>query len=50
MNLEKYANNIRKNILTGVYDTQSEHPGWSLSAADILTELYFEQMDIDKKM
>ena len=48
MNLEKHANNIRKNILTEVYSAKSGHPGGSLSAADILTELYFEQMDINK--
>ena len=49
MNLEKHANNIRKNILTEVYSAKSGHPGGSLSAADILTELYFEQMDINEE-
>ena len=48
MNLEQHANNIRKNILTEVYSAKSGHPGGSLSAADIMTELYFEQMDINK--
>ena len=48
MNFIQYANNIRKNILTEVYSAKSGHPGGSLSAADILTELYFEQMDINK--
>ena len=47
--LEQHANNIRKNILTEVYSAKSGHPGGSLSAADILTELYFEQMDINKE-
>lgn len=46
--LEQHATNIRKNILTEVYSAKSGHPGGSLSAADILTELYFEQMDINK--
>ena len=46
--LEQHALNIRKNILTMVYTAQSGHPGGSLSAADILTSLYFEEMDINK--
>ena len=46
--LELHANNIRKNILTEVYSANSGHPGGSLSDADILTEIYFEQMDINK--
>ena len=44
--LIKHALNIRKNILREVYNAQSGHPGGSLSAADILTVLYFEEMDI----
>ena len=48
MELKQHANNIRKNILTEVYSAKSGHPGGSLSAADILTEIYFEQMDINK--
>ena len=47
--LELHANNIRKNILTEVYSANSGHPGGSLSGADILTEIYFEQMDINKE-
>ena len=47
-NLEQHANNIRKNIVAEVYSAKSGHPGGSLSAAEILTELYFEQMDINK--
>ena len=47
--LELHANNIRKNILTEVYSASSGHPGGSLSGADILTEIYFEQMDINKE-
>ena len=47
--LKVHANNIRKNIITEVYSAKSGHPGGSLSAADILTELYFEQMDINSE-
>lgn len=45
--LQEYAKEIRKDILTEVYTARSGHPGGSLSAADILTELYFEEMDIN---
>ena len=41
------ANKVRKNALTGVYNAQSGHPGGSLSIADVLTYLYFEEMNID---
>ncbi|MEE3487201.1 MAG: transketolase [Bulleidia sp.] len=44
--LKKHARNIRRNIIKEVYNAQSGHPGGSLGAADILTELYFEVMDI----
>lgn len=44
--LKKHASNIRKNIIREVYHAQSGHPGGSLSAADLLTVLYFEVMDI----
>ena len=47
--LEFHANNIRKNILLEVHSANSGHPGGSLSGADILTEIYFEQMDINKE-
>lgn len=47
--LELYANRIRKHILTEVYSAKSGHPGGSLSSADILTYLYFEEMNIDPK-
>lgn len=46
--LEKIANNIRINIIKQVYNAQSGHPGGSLSATDILTVLYFNQMNIDE--
>lgn len=47
--LKKTANEVRKNIVTAVYRAHSGHPGGSLSAADILTYLYFEEMNIDPK-
>ncbi len=46
--LQKHACNIRRNIIQMVYDAQSGHPGGSLGAVDILTYLYFEEMDVDK--
>lgn len=45
--LKKKANEVRKGILTAVYSAKSGHPGGSLSAADILTYLYFEEMNIN---
>ena len=45
--LERYAQNIRKNILTEVHAANSGHPGGSLSATDIVTTLYFDEMDIN---
>lgn len=45
--LEKIANDIRKDIIEEVYAAQSGHPGGSLSCADILTVLYFNQMNIN---
>ena len=43
------ANQIRKGIITAVYGAKAGHPGGSLSAADIFTYLYFEEMNIDPK-
>ncbi len=48
--LKKIANDIRKDIVEQVYRAQSGHPGGSLSIADILTVLYFNQMNVDEKM
>ena len=45
--LQKRANEVRKGIVTAVYSAQAGHPGGSLSAADIDTFLYFEEMNID---
>lgn len=49
LELEKIANNVRKNIVTAVYSAKSGHPGGSLSAADLFTYLYFEEMNVDPK-
>jgi len=45
--LRKKANDIRIGIIKSVYSAGSGHPGGSLSAADILTVLYFKEMNID---
>ena len=45
--LKKIANNIRIGIIESIYNAKSGHPGGSLSCADILTVLYFNQMNIN---
>jgi transketolase len=45
--LEHFANEIRKDIVRQVHLAGSGHPGGSLSAADILSVLYFDEMDVD---
>lgn len=47
LELEKMANEIRKDIVTAVHSAKSGHPGGSLSSADIFTYLYFEEMNVD---
>lgn len=47
--LRKVANEVRKGIVVGTHAAKSGHPGGSLSAADILTYLYFEEMNVDPK-
>ena len=47
LELQKKALDIRKGIVTAVHSAKSGHPGGSLSAADIFTYLYFEEMNID---
>ena len=42
--LETIANEIRKDIVTSIHAAKAGHPGGSLSSADILTYLYFEEM------
>lgn len=45
--LMKTANEVRKGIVTAVHSAKSGHPGGSLSAADIYTYLFFEEMNVD---
>ena len=47
LELETQAREIRKGIVTAVHSAKSGHPGGSLSAADIMTYLYFKEMNID---
>lgn len=47
LELMKTANEVRKGIVEAVHSAKSGHPGGSLSAADIFTYLYFEEMNID---
>ncbi len=49
LELQKTANEIRKGIVTAVHAAKAGHPGGSLSAADVYTYLYFEEMNIDPK-
>ena len=49
LELKKQANEIRKSIVTAVHSAKSGNPGGSLSAADIYTYLYFEEMNVDPK-
>ena len=45
--LKKIANQVRKNIVTEVFYAKAGHPGGSLSAAEIYTYLYMEEMNVD---
>lgn len=45
--LKQIAIELRKSAITMIYEAQSGHPGGSLSAADIITALYFKEMNID---
>lgn len=47
--LQLKANEVRKGIVTAVHAAKAGHPGGSLSAADIFTYLYFEELNIDPK-
>lgn len=47
LELQKLANEVRKGIIVGTYHAKAGHPGGSLSAADLFTYLYFEEMNID---
>lgn len=45
--LQRHANNVRLGIIESVYNAACGHPGGSLSIADVMTYLYFEEMNID---
>ena len=49
LELKRHANAVRKGIVTAVHGAKAGHPGGSLSAADMFTFLYFEEMNIDPK-
>ena len=49
LELQKMAVEVRKGIVTGVHAAKAGHPGGSLSAADVFTYLYFEEMNVDPK-
>ncbi len=49
LELKKQANEIRKSIVSSVHSAKAGHPGGSLSAAEIFTYLYFEEMNVDPK-
>ena len=49
LELQKVANEVRKDIVTALHAAKAGHPGGSLSAADLFTYLYFEEMNIDPK-
>lgn len=46
--LKKHALQIRRDVIEMVYSAQSGHPGGSLGSADIVTFLYFEEMNINQ--
>jgi transketolase len=47
LELERLACRIRMGVIEGVYNAKAGHPGGSLSSAELLTYLYFEQMNVD---
>ena len=49
LELMKTANEIRKGIVTALHSAKAGHPGGSLSATEIFTYLYFEEMNVDPK-
>lgn len=50
LELKKMANEVRKGIVTAVHSAKAGHPGGSLSAADLYTYLYFEEMNVSPDM
>ena len=49
LELKKTANEVRKGIVTATFHAKSGHPGGSLSATEIYTYLFFEEMNVDPK-
>ena len=49
LELSKIANEVRKGVIKSTHSAKSGHPGGSLSVADIMTYLYFEEMNVDPK-
>lgn len=49
LELQKQANQLRKHIVTSLHAAKCGHPGGSLSAADIMTYLYYVEMNVDPK-
>jgi len=49
LELQQQANEIRKHIVTSLHAAKCGHPGGSLSVADVMTYLYFEEMNVDPK-
>lgn len=47
--LKEKAAELRKDVITMIYEAQSGHPGGSLSAADFVAALYFSEMKVDPK-
>lgn len=47
LELQKMANDIRKDIVRSIHSAKAGHPGGSLSAADVFTYLYFEELNVD---
>ncbi len=49
LELKKTAHKVREGIVTSIFSAKAGHPGGSLSAADLFTYLYFEELNIDPK-
>ena len=47
LKLKQMANEVRKGVIVGTHSAKAGHPGGSLSAAELFTLLYFEEMNID---
>ena len=47
--LKEIAKDLRKKVVTMIYEAQSGHPGGSLSAAEFVTACYFREMNVDPK-